>query len=75
MEGRKGGREGGSCKLPPPLPPHSLPEAERVETEFSKCSRFLIACLDGTVRRGTFPHRETPAPPTHKPLVTYVSAS
>lgn len=36
----------------------SFAEAERVETEFSKCSHFLVTCLNHIVKRGSFPHCE-----------------
>ena len=34
-------------------------EAERMEVEFSRCSHFLISCLNNVTKRGHFPHCES----------------
>ena len=34
-------------------------EAERMEVEFSRCSHFLVSCLNNVTKRGHFPHCES----------------
>ena len=34
-------------------------EAERLEVEFSRCSHFLVSCLNNVTKRGHFPHCES----------------
>ena len=34
-------------------------EAERMEVEFSRCSHFLVGCLNNVTKRGHFPHCES----------------
>ena len=43
-------------------------EAERMEVEFSRCSHFLVSCLNNVTKRGHFPHCESNIVPT--PLVS-----
>ena len=33
-------------------------EAEKMEVEFSRCSHFLVSCLNNVTKRGHFPHCE-----------------
>ena len=33
-------------------------EAEKIEVEFSRCSHFLVSCLNNVTKRGHFPHCE-----------------
>lgn len=35
-----------------------LPEAEKIEVNFSRCSHFLVSCLNNAIKRGHFPHCE-----------------
>ena len=44
--------------LPLSLSLASRAEGETIESEFSKCSHFLVTCLNNTVRRGSFPYCE-----------------
>ena len=50
------------------LSPHGLcgsfAEGQKIESDFRKCSHFLVTCLNNTVKRGSFPYREL-LPHTH----------
>lgn len=39
-----------------------VPEAEKIEVEFSHCSHFLVSCLNNVTKRGHFPHCEYTMP-------------
>jgi gamma-tubulin complex component 5 len=34
-------------------------DGQKMESEFSKCSHFLVTCLNNTVKRGSFPYLES----------------
>ena len=36
----------------------SRAEGKKMESDFSKCSHFLVTCLNNTVKRGSFPYCE-----------------
>ena len=56
------------CVVHAYLSPHGLcgsfAEGQKIESDFRKCSHFLVTCLNNTVKRGSFPYREL-LPHTH----------